>query len=291
MKKPVFTGCATAMITPFDDQGKIDLPALDRLIDYQLENGVDALVACGTTGEPSCMDEEEWSCVVGTTVRKVKGRIPVIAGTGGNNTEQVIRQAGLAKALGADAQLCVTPYYNKTTQEGLIAHYTAIEKRSALPLIIYNVPSRTGLNMKPETFRAVSALEGVVGVKEASGDAAQAADIAAACGEALPLYSGSDELTVQLRALGGAGTVSVLSNLLPDAMRRMTHLPIPEAAKVQLKYMRLIRLLFSETNPIPVKAALSLKGFCRNRLRLPLIPMSGSGMEALEREMRRLEIL
>ncbi len=290
MTTPLFSGCATAMITPFDDNGKIDLPVLERFIDFQLENGIDALVACGTTGEPACMSEDEWACVLKATVRQVRGRVPVIAGTGGNNTAQVIRQARLARDLGADAQLCVTPYYNKTTQEGLIAHYTAIAKDGALPLIIYNVPSRTGLNMKPDTFFALRDQQGIIGVKEASGDAAQAADIAACCGD-LPLYSGSDELTVQLRALGGCGTISVLSNLIPQAMQEMTHLPIAEAARVQLKYMKLIRLLFCETNPIPIKAALSLKGRCRNVLRLPLVPMSKANLSALEAEMRRLGIL
>ncbi len=291
MKTPLFTGCATAMVTPFDDSGKIDLPALERLIDRQLENGIDALVACGTTGEPACMEDGEWTCVLKTTVQRVRGRVPVIAGTGGNNTAHVIRQAAAARELGADAQLCVTPYYNKTAQAALIAYYTAIEKESSLPLIIYNVPSRTGLNMKPETFAAIKDLDGIIGVKEASGDAAQAADIASLCGADLPLYSGSDELTVQLRSLGGCGTVSVLSNLLPDVMHDMTHLPIAEAAQVQLKHMKLIRLLFSETNPIPVKAALALKGLCKNRLRLPLIPLAEGNRQALENEMRRLQIL
>ena len=290
-KQPLFTGCATAMITPFDGQGRLDLPALDRLIDIQLENRIDALVACGTTGEPATMSDDEWTEVVRRTVARVAGRIPVIAGTGGNCTAEVVRKGRAAKALGADAQLCVTPFYNKTTQSGLIAHYRAVAAETDLPLIIYNVPSRTGLNILPRTLYALMEDERVIGLKEAAGDAARAADISALCGDSLPLYSGSDELTVQLRAVGSLGTVSVLSNLLPGEMVKMTHLPIEEAARVQLRLMPLIRLLFSEVSPIPVKAAMSMKGLCENALRLPLVPMTAENEALLRNEMRRLDIL
>ncbi len=290
-RQPLFTGCATAMITPFDEDGHLDLPALDRLIDIQLENGIDALVACGTTGEPAVMTDDEWSEIVCRTVRRVNGRIPVIAGTGSNNTAQVIRKASIARELGADAQLVVTPFYNKTTQAGLIAHYRAIASAGDLPIIIYNVPSRTGLNILPATLYELMGEEKVIGLKEAAGDAARAADIAALCGDDLPLYSGSDELTVQLRSVGSLGTVSVLSNLLPDEMVRMTHLDLKEAAKVQLRLMPLIRLLFREVSPIPIKAAMGMAGLCKNVLRLPLVPLSDENAVLLEKELRRLGIL
>ncbi len=290
-RQPLFTGCATAMITPFDEEGRLDLPALDRLIDIQLDNGIDALVACGTTGEPAVMSEDEWAEVIRRTVKRVNGRVPVIAGTGSNSTEHVIRRARAAEELGADAQLCVTPFYNKTTQAGLAAHYRAIVSASKLPVIIYNVPSRTGMSIQPSTLYELSKEENIIGLKEASGDAARAADIAALCGASLPLYSGSDELTVQLRSIGSLGTVSVLSNLLPAEMVKMTHLDLNEAARVQLSLMPLIRLLFSEVSPIPVKAAMSMAGLCKNVLRLPLVPMSAPGSEALEKELRRLGVL
>ncbi len=290
-KKPLFFGCGTAMITPFDEQGRLDLPALDRLIDFQLDNHIDALIACGTTGEPATLSEEEWAEVIRRTVERVHGRIPVIAGTGSNSTDQVIHRAGIARRLGADAQLCVTPYYNKTTQAGLVAHYRAVTAASDLPLIIYNVPSRTGLSIQPAALAELKDDERIIGLKEAAGDAARAADIAALCGDSLPLYSGSDELTVQLRAIGSFGTVSVLSNLLPAEMVKMTHLDIREAAAVQLRLMPLIRLLFREVSPIPVKAAMAMAGMCANVLRLPLVPMSGENAALLEKELRRLNIL
>ncbi len=279
------------MITPFDEEGRLDLPALDRLIDLQLESGISALLACGTTGEPAVMSEEEWAAVVRHTVERVDGAVPVIAGTGGNCTSQVIARARMAEDLGADAQLCVTPFYNKTTQAGLIAHYRAIASGSDLPLIIYNVPSRTGMTVQPRTLYELMDEKNIIGLKEAGGDAARAADIAALCGDGLALYSGSDELTVQFRSVGALGTISVLSNLLPKEGVKMCGLPLDEAAKVQLRLMPLIRLLFSEVSPIPVKAAMSMKGLCKNVLRLPLVPMSEENRALLEKEMRRLDIL
>ncbi len=290
-RQPLFTGCATAMITPFDEGGHLDLPVLDRLIDMQLENGIDALVACGTTGEPAVMTDDEWSEIVRRTVRRVNGRVPVIAGTGSNSTAQVIRKALMAWELGADAQLVVTPFYNKTTQAGLIAHYRAIASAGDLPIIIYNVPSRTGLNIQPGTLYELMGDEKIIGLKEAAGDAARAADIAALCGDGLPLYSGSDELTVQLRSIGSLGTVSVLSNLLPSEMVKMTHLDLKDAAVIQLRLMPLIRLLFREVSPIPIKAAMGMAGLCKNILRLPLVPMSDENAALLEKELRRLGIL
>ena len=263
MKKPLFTGSAVALITPMHPDGSVDFEALRRLTEEQIRGGTAAIVACGTTGEPSTMTEDEWEAVLSAVIGYAAGRVPVIAGTGGNNTAHVIRQAKRAAALGA----------------------------SGLPLIIYNVPGRTGLSIRLETLAALKDHEGIVGLKEASGDAAFAADVANACGDMLPLYSGADELVCQLRAVGAVGTISVLANLLPEESRDMNCLPIGEASRVQLRLMPLIRLLFSEVNPIPVKAAMHLKGWCENRLRLPLIPMSGAGEEKLEAEMRRLGIL
>ena len=187
MKTPIFIGCATALITPFKPDSSIDFPALRKLVARQIDSGVDALVACGTTAEPSTMSEREWSETLAAVIDETNGRIPVIAGTGGNSTSAVIKSGKAAKALGADAQLCVTPYYNKTTQSGLIAHYEAIASSSDLPLIIYNVPSRTGLNIRPDTLKKLCENPYILGIKEASGDAAQAADIRMLCGDSLPL--------------------------------------------------------------------------------------------------------
>jgi len=272
MPAPLFHGCAVALITPFRN-GEIDFDALRRLVDFQLQNGTDAIVACGTTGEPSTMTADEWERTLACVVESVGGRVPVIAGTGGNCTADVIGKARVARAIGADAQLCVTPYYNKTTQAGLIAHYTAVADDGALPLMVYNVPARTGLNLLPETLAALAGHERIIAVKEASGDVAQIADMLALCGDQIVCYSGSDELTVPVRALGGSGVISVAANIAPALMCEMTHLPLEQAAKLNLRAMPLFRALFSEVNPIPVKAALAKMGYGTNTLRLPLTPM------------------
>ena len=285
-KKLLFTGCATALITPFKNGG-IDYAAFEKLLDFQFENGIDGLVVCGTTGEPSTMTGEEWESVISFTVRHVRGRVPVIAGTGGNSTADVIRKARRAKELGADAQLCVTPYYNKTTQAGLIAHYKAIAADGSLPLIVYNVPSRTGLNMSPQTLASIAREDGVIGMKEASGNMAQAMEMMRLCGNEIAFYSGSDELTVPFRSAGADGTVSVLSNIAPALMRDMTHLPLDEARKINLRLLPLINALFSEVSPIPVKAAAAFMGLCENELRLPLVPLSANNESILKEEMRK----
>ena len=286
MLKPLFTGCATALITPFS-QGKVDYPALEKLLDFQLENGIDGIVACGTTGEPSTMTGDEWESVLAFIVKRVNGRVPVIAGTGGNNTGDVIEKSKRAKALGASAQLCVTPYYNKTTQAGLIAHYTAIAREGALPVIIYNVPSRTGLNMLPETLKALAQEENIIGMKEASANMIQIMDMIQLCEGKIAFYSGADEVTAPMRAVGGAGTISVLSNIAPALMRDMTHLPIEEAAQLNLRCLPLIHALFSEVNPIPIKAAAALMGLCENEVRLPLVPLSEKNEQKLKEEMKK----
>ena len=290
MPNPLFKGCAVALITPFKDDA-IDFPALDRLVDFQIENGSDALVACGTTGEPSTMTQKEWESVIARVVDRAAGRLPVIAGTGGNNTRQVIEKARIAKSLGADAQLCVTPYYNKTTQAGLIAHYTAIADDSDLPMILYNVPSRTGLNMLPDTLAVLAGHENIIAMKEASGDAVQIMEMIRQCGDKIAFYSGSDELTAPMRAMGGTGVISVMANIAPAMMRDIAHLPLQEAMALNIAALPLIRALFTEVNPIPVKAAAAMMGLCENEVRLPLVPLSNANQQKLCTEMQKAGIL
>ena len=272
--------------------GEVDFNALETLVESQLAGGIRALVPCGTTGEPATLSLEEWQAVIRRTAQIVRGRVPVIAGTGGNNTRDVIARASLAKTLGADAQLCVTPYYNKTTQEGLLAHYRLIADESPLPLILYSVPSRTGMAVSLETAKALSAHPAVIGLKEAGGDIARAGDLAAACGEDLPLFCGSDEMTVPMLSLGAAGVISVLSNAVPQAVSAMTDSwergDTAKARQLQLTYLPLIRLLFRQVSPIPIKAAMHMLGLCENELRLPLLPISGETAEPLRRELIRL---
>lgn len=288
--KPLFTGCATALITPIRN-GQVDEPALHRLLDFQLDSGIDAIVACGTTGEPAAMTAEQWESTLSLIVNHVHRRVPVIAGTGGNNTADVIRKAARAKEIGADAQLCVTPYYNKTTQAGLIAHYQAIARSNTLPLIVYNVPSRTNLNMLPATLAVIAKEDNVIGMKEASGNMAQILDMIRLCGDDIAFYSGSDEITAPMRAVGGAGTISVLSNIAPAVMRDMTHGSLEQAVALNLKYLPLINALFSEVNPIPVKAAEAMMGLCENELWLPLVPMSEAKEQKLKEEMQKVGLI
>ena len=290
MSAPLFRGCGTALMTPFRN-GKIDFPALGRLIEFQLENGIAALVACGSTGEPATMTEEEWESVVAFVVKKAACRVPVIAGTGGNNTPAAIARAHKAKELGADAQLCVTPFYNKTTQAGLIAHYRAIARDGALPLIVYNVPSRTGLNMLPATLAAIAQEENVIGMKEASGNVSQIMEMMRLCGDRIAFYSGSDELTAPVMALGGAGVISVLSNIMPRRMADLAAAPVHEAAKINMELLPLMNAMMSEVNPIPVKAAAALMGLCKNEVRMPLVPMSREKKAKMKQEMQKAGLL
>lgn len=290
MSNMLFTGCATALITPFK-QGEVDYPALEKLLAFQLDQGVDAIVACGTTGEPSTMTGTEWEQVLSFVIRCVQHRIPVIAGTGGNNTRDVIEKARRAKELGADAQLCVTPYYNKTTQAGLIAHYTAIARDGALPVILYNVPSRTGLNMQPQTLAVLAKEPNIIAMKEASGNMTQIMEMIRLCEDDITFYSGSDELTAPFRAVGGNGAISVLANIAPKAMGDICRLPLQEAGKLNLKWLPLINALFYEVNPIPVKAAAAMMGLCENEVRLPLVPMSAANEEKLKVEMQKAGLI
>ncbi len=294
MKTVLFRGSGVAIVTPFAKDG-VDGDALDALVDFQLENGTAAIIACGTTGEPSTMTEAEKDAVIARVAERVHGRVPVIAGTGGNNTAKTIAAAKRAKALGADAQLCVTPYYNKTTQHGLIAHYTAIAEDGSLPVIVYNVPARTGLNMKPETLATLSGHENIIAMKEASGDIAQMLEMVRLCGEDIAFYSGSDENVAPLLSLGFEGVISVAANVVPRLMHELTAAFFAgdwrEALRHQFKVMPLVNALFCEVSPVPVKAALALMGRCLEDVRLPLVPMLAENRGKLVREMKALGLI
>ena len=285
----LFRGAGVALVTPFCKDGSVDYEALKRLLEQQVAGGTDAIIICGTTGEPSTMTVEERLECISFTVKTINHRIPVIAGTGGNCTKDVITLSQKAEELGVDGLLVVTPYYNKATQQGLYEHYMAVAQAVTLPIIIYNVPSRTGVNVKPETaVRIAKDAENVVGIKEASGDISQIAELSALGRGVIDIYSGNDDQIIPILALGGIGVISVLSNVLP----RETHDMVMEylegdqkkALDLQLKYLPLVQALFWEVNPIPVKAALHAMGMCENVLRLPLTCME-------EEKEKRLRLL
>lgn len=277
MFTPIFTGCACALVTPMTGGGALDEDALRRLLRMQLDAGMDALVVLGTTGEPCTLTMDERERVITLAVRACGGRMPVIVGTGSNDTRRAAAYARQAKALGADAQLCVTPYYNKATQDGLIRHYEAILAECALPMILYDVPARTGMRMLPETAAQLAAHPLIAGIKEAAEDVRTAAEIVERTGGRLPVYGGNDDLTPPLMSAGACGSVSVLANVLPGPAREVTQLCLngdyAAAGERQRALMPLIRALFSQVSPIPVKAALSMMGLCEDVLRLPLTPM------------------
>lgn len=276
MKKTVFTGAASAIITPLTESG-IDFENFGRLIDWQIENGIDAVVVAGTTGEGSTLTDEEHRAAIKFAVERINGRVPVIAGTGSNDTAYAIKLSRYAEEAGADALLLVTPYYNKATQNGLIASFTAIADAVSIPCILYNVPSRTGCNLAPETIAKLAEHENIVGIKEASGNLSQVAQIAALCGDNLDIYSGNDDQNVPIMSLGGKGCISVLANIMPKETHEMCESfftgNIARSRELQLTLLPLINALFCEVNPIPAKAACAAMGFGRNILRLPLTPM------------------
>lgn len=286
MKKIIFKGCGTAIVTPFTKDG-IDFNEFEKLINFQINNGADSIVVCGTTGEASTMSLEEKKSAIQFATQIVNKRLPVIAGTGANCTKSAIEMTRFAEQAGVDAVLVVTPYYNKTTQSGLIAHYTAIADSTNLPIIIYNVPSRTGLNILPNTCLELSKIDNIVAIKEASGNISQVAEIASLCGNNLSIYSGNDDQILPILSLGGIGVISVLSNIIPDVVHKMTSLffngNIAEATKLQLDTLELTASLFCEVNPIPVKAALNMIGFNVGTPRLPLVEMSEVGKERLKK--------
>ncbi len=293
MTQAIFQGVGTALITPFREDG-VDFDAFERLIDRQIEGGVSALIVAGTTGEGSVLKPEEFRDLVSCAVGKAAGRVPVIAGTGSNDTAAAIARTKTACGLGADAVLLVTPYYNKTTQRGLAAHFRAIADESEKPCILYNVPSRTGLNLLPETVEQLADHPRIAAVKEASGNIGQVAKLRALCGDRVAVYSGNDSQTVPVLSLGGLGVISVISNILPREMSDMCRLwfegKVREAAELQLRLLALMDHLMVETNPIPVKAACAYLGYAENRLRLPLVPMEEKNEQkliALIREARK----
>ncbi len=287
---PVFRGVATALITPTTEDG-VDYGAFGRLIDWQIEEGINALVIAGTTGEGSTLSTEEHNAVIRYAVERAAGRVPIIAGTGSNNTAHAIELTKAACEAGADAMLVVTPYYNKATQKGLIQMYTAIADASTKPLILYNVPSRTGVNIAPETYAALAGHPNIAGFKEANGDISAIVKTMSLVGNRLALYSGNDDQTVPLLSMGGSGVISVLSNVMPaktvEMCRRFWDGDIQGSAKLQCELLPLINALFSEVNPIPVKAAMAAMGFCENYVRLPLTQMEDRTRGALLDEMRR----
>lgn len=288
MKKTVFTGSATALITPFLNDG-VDFESFGKLLDWQIEQGTDALVVCGTTGEPATMTYEERDEVVKFAVKRVNGRVPVIVGTGSNATQIAVSNTKRACDNGADAVLVVTPYYNKCSQTGLLKHYEAVCDASSVPVICYNVPGRTGVNIAVDTLEKMAEHENLVGIKEASGDMDRICSIFAKVGDRIDIFSGDDALTVPMLALGGKGVISVASNILPLQVHKMCtdffEGNITESAKMQTKLYPLIKALFCETNPIPVKAAASVMGICQNILRLPLCEISEKNYEYLKKEM------
>ena len=293
MKTPVFEGMASAIITPLNEKG-IDYELFAKLVEWQIAEGIDGIVVCGTTGEGSTLTDEEHKNAIEFMVKQVAGRVPVIAGTGSNDTAYAVELTKHACQMGVDGVLTVTPYYNKATQKGLIKSFTAIADASTVPVILYNVPSRTGVNIAPKTVLELSKHPNINAVKEASGDISQIAEIAHLCGDNINIYSGNDDQVVPIMSLGGKGCISVLSNLLPKETSEMCRLfregDVKAAAKLQLKYIPLINALFSEVNPIPVKAAMAKMGFCEDYLRLPLTPMEDAARENLYAQMKNAGI-
>ena len=293
MKKTIFEGMATAIVTPMTRDG-IDYDALGRFIDFQIDSGINAIVVMGTTGENATIEYADQKEIIRYTVERVNHRVPVIAGTGTNNTDHVLHNTKNACEVGADAILVVTPYYNKATQNGLYQHFWTIAEASTVPVILYNVPGRTGCNLLPKTVARLAEHERIVAIKEATGNVAQMVEIMHLCGDKIDVYSGEDALTVAMMAMGGKGTISVLSNVAPREAVAMTDAckagDFKTAAKMQADFLPLINALFSEVNPIPAKAGVSAMGFGEEHLRLPLTPMEDGTRAVLFEEMRKLGI-
>lgn len=290
MKKTVFTGIGTALITPLNEDG-IDYEAFGKLIEWQIEKGVNALVVCGTTGEGSTLTDEEHRSAIDFCVKTVKGRVPVIAGTGSNDTAYAIELTKHACECGVDGVLVVTPYYNKATQKGLISMFTAIADASTAPVILYNVPSRTGCNIEPSTVAVLAEHPNIVGIKEASGNISQIAEVIRLVGDKIDVYSGNDDQIVPIMALGGKGCISVLSNVLPkksvEICDKFFAGDVNASAKLQLELLPLINALFCEVNPIPVKSAMAAMGFCDEYIRSPLTIMEDAHKKVLFDEMKK----
>lgn len=294
MKNTIFEGCGTAIVTPFTKDG-VNFEEFKKLIEFQIENEVDAIIVCGTTGEASTMTTEEKKETIKFAIDTIAKRTKVIVGTGSNNTKTAIEMSKFAEDVGADGILVVTPYYNKTTQQGLIAHYTEIAKSVKLPIIMYSVPGRTGVNILPETCKELSKIENIVAIKEASGNISQVAQIASLCQEDLAIYSGNDDQIIPVLSLGGKGVISVLSNVMPkythDMTKKYLEGNVEQATKMQLDVIDLIDALFIEVNPIPVKYALNLMGFNFGKPRLPLIELSDKNKKLMEEVMKKHQLI
>ena len=295
MKNTIFKGMATAIVTPMKADLSIDYDALARFIEFQIENGINAIVVMGTTGENATIEPEDQKEIIRFTVERVAKRVPVIAGVGTNNTDHVLHNTKNACEVGADALLVVTPYYNKATQKGLIQHFTTIADASTVPVILYNVPGRTGCNLLPATVEKLAEHPNIVGLKEASGNMSQVVEIIAKCGDKLDVYSGEDALTVPMMAMGAAGCISVLSNVVPAGAAEMTAKILNGdtvgAAAMQCKFLPLINALFSEVNPIPAKAAVAAMGFGEEFVRMPLSLLEPKNRENLFNQMKKLGVL
>ncbi len=294
-KKIVFKGAATALVTPMNADYSVNFERLTTLVDEQIKSGIDALVICGTTGEKSTLNYADHVKVIETAVKAANKRVPIIAGAGSNDTVYSVGLCNDVMSVGADALLMVTPYYNKTSQKGLVAHYTYVADRVDAPIILYNVPSRTGVNIQPETYKELAKHPNIVATKEASGDISAIAKIRSLCGDDLMLYSGNDDQIVPLMSLGGIGVISVLSNVAPKDTHNMCAAylagDVKTATALQLKYIPLINALFSDVNPIPVKEAMNMMSLSVGPARLPLVPMDDGKREALRAELTRLGLL
>jgi len=290
----MFNGALSAIITPLRD-GAVDEPALRELIEWQIQNGVDGIVPCGSTGESATLSHPEHERVIKITVEQVRKRVPVVAGTGSNCTAEAIRLTSFAREVGADGALLVSPYYNKPTQDGIVRHYRAIAQSVPLPLIVYNIPGRTGSSVLPETLAQLADVPNIVGIKEASGSMDQASDIRRLCGERLTILSGDDSLTLPLIALGAKGAISVITNVMPRETHELVQAALAgnfaRARELHYKMLPLMRALFLETNPIPVKYAASLMGKCTAELRMPLTTMSPGPAEKLRGVMKELRLI
>ena len=291
----IFTGAGVAIITPFNDDDTVNYEEFGRIIDDQIANSTDAIIVCGTTGESSTMPDEEHVSVIKYCVDKVAGRVPVIAGTGSNDTSTAVMLSKSAASTGVDALLCVTPYYNKTSQQGLVRHFNVVADSVDIPIILYNVPSRTGCNIKPKTYQELCKHPNIVAAKEASGDISQVALIRSLCGDNLDIYSGNDDQTVPFMSLGALGVISVFANICPKEMHDICQLCLDndfaEAQKLNFHYLELMHMLFSDVNPIPVKTAMNLFGYEAGECRLPLVPMSVQGYHDLKDCMEKYDLL
>lgn len=295
MKPCIFKGCATALVTPMHADGSVNYDCLKELVNSQIDRGIDALVACGTTGEKSTLRYEEHLKVIEVTVNSAKGRVPVIAGTGSNDTVYSVELCRDAEALGADALLMVTPYYNKTSQKGLVEHYNYIADRVSKPIILYNVPSRTGVNIKPQTYKELSKHERIVAVKEASGDISQITEIKHICQDDLWIYSGNDDQTIPVLSIGGVGVISVASNILPTAFHDICFEYLKgnteKSRQIFDFYFGLLKALFLDVNPVPLKNAMNILGQKVGPCRLPLYPMDNQNIEVLKNALKNCNLI